>query len=110
MNGLSRVATVSGGLVVAGALVAGGVASSALAASPRADDRSPVGGEHAHTHHIHTGNGDCVDIDQVRFEPGGHGLHHGVSQSDDRADMWHGTCDGKVYPGGPPLPPFVPHH
>lgn len=109
MNRLRRVAAVSGGIIVAAALAAGGVASGALA-EPPADERSPIGGEHAHTHHIHTGNGDCVDIDEVRFEPRAHGLHHGVTSSNDRADMWHGTCDGKVYPGGPPLPPFVPHH
>lgn len=109
MNQLRRVAAVASGLAVAGALVAGGVASSA-SASPPANDRSPVGGENAHTHHIHTGNGDCVELDEVRFEPGGHGLHHGANSSNDRAGMWHGTCDGAVYPGGPPIPPFVPHH
>lgn len=107
MNRLHKVAAVSGGLLAAGALVVGGVASHAVA-SPPADERSPIGGEHAHTHHIHTGNGDCVEIDEVRFEPGAHGVHHATNTSS--ADMWHGTCDGKVYPGGPPLPPFVEHH
>lgn len=104
-----RIVTVSVGLLGSAALVLGSAVQVAQA-SPPAAEPSPVGGEHAHTHHIHTDSGRCIELDRVHFEPGGHGLHHGVNQSNDRADMWHGTCDGKVYPGGPDLPPFVPHH
>ena len=74
-------------------------------AAQGAADRSPVGGMFAHSHHIHTGSG-CVDIARVLFEPDHRGLHRGAEEG----QLWHGTCSGLVYPGGPPLPPFVPHH
>lgn len=91
------------------ALVGGAVVLTAMApgAAQGAADESPVGGEFAHTHHVHTGNGGCIDIDSVRFEPAGRGLHRGVEEAE---PLWHGTCSGLVFPGGPPLPSFVPHH
>ena len=97
-----RAAELAAGLLAAVGLAASGTASAAPA------EQSPVGGPRAHTHHVHTGNGGCVDLDAVHFEAGPHGLHHGVRQS--AADMWHGTCSGLIFPGGPALPTFVPHH
>lgn len=70
-----------------------------------AAEESPVGGQFAHSHHIHTGSG-CVDIAAVLFEPTHRGLHRGAEEG----ALWHGTCSGLTFPGGPPLPPFVPHH
>ena len=98
-----RLAGVLSGVIV---LAAGGAAYAAPA------DDSPVGGAFAHSHHIHTGNGGCVDIDSVLFEPGVRGLHRGTNNNIglDHENLWHGTCAGEVFPGGPPLPPFVPHH
>lgn len=104
-------------VIIAGATLAlmpmGGVA--------RADGQSPVrhepGTEGQHSHHVHTGNGDCVDIASVLFIPAGHGLHRGANSSsfgnpndpDTSRGPFHGTCSGLVYPGGPPVP-FGPHH
>lgn len=89
--------------------VAAGLLGSALLGAPPASASPPTGGPGAHTHHVHTGNGGCVDIDRVRFNPEHRGLHHGSNSSGPHHGPWHGTCAGEVYPGGPPLPPFVPH-
>lgn len=103
MENLPKLAGALTGVV---AVLLGGAAY----ASPA--DPSPIGGTNAHTHHVHTGNGGCIDIDSVRFEPGPRGLHHAAETQIglDHDLLWHGTCDGKVFPGGPVLPPFVPHH
>ena len=73
---------ISAGLIGSATLVMG---VGAAQAGPAA--QSPVGGPNAHTHHVHTGNGGCVDIDRVRFELGPQGLHQGVNQGE--ADMWY---------------------
>lgn len=86
--------------------------AAALAAAPALAD-PPVAhepGGTAHTHHVHTGNGECVDIDSVLFMVDHRGLHQGANAS--RGPLqgpFHGTCDGLLYPGGPPVP-FGPHH
>lgn len=71
-----------------------------------ADSQSPVrhepGTAGEHTHHVHTGNGGCVDIDSVFFIPTDHGLHQGANASsfgnpndpDSTRGPFHGTCDG----------------
>ena len=89
---------VSAALVAAGAL--------ALAATPAAlgdpAAQSPVGGPHAHPHHVHTGNGGCVNIDSVLFEPDTRGLHQGSNAS--RGPLqgpFHGTC-AEAHPHLPP--------
>jgi hypothetical protein len=99
-------------LRVFGALFGATVLSMGGAAQAAPADPSPVGGEFAHAHHIHTGNGGCVDIDSVFFEPDVTGLHRAANNNFelDLGMLWHGTCAGETVPGGPPLPPFVPHH
>lgn len=59
-------------------------ASGALAAPPHGD-----GG---HTHHVHTGNGDCVAVDAVAFFGGDRGLHRGAGASGFERGVWHGPC------------------
>lgn len=96
------------GLVVGLLLALGMMAGTASAAPPVSDE--PLGDGFAHTHHVHTGNGGCVDIDRVYFNVGSRGLHQGANAS--RGPLqgpFHGTCDGLIYPGGPPVP-FGPHH
>ncbi len=61
-------------------------------------EQSPVGGMHAHPHHVHTGNGGCVDINSVMFEPGDRGLHHGSNMSTMAQGPFHGTCATHVHP------------
>jgi hypothetical protein len=55
--------------------------------------QSPVGGADAHPHHVHTGNGRCVDINSVFFEPDTRGLHQG-SEASGGHDLgpFHGPC------------------
>jgi len=54
-------------------------------------ERGWVGGTLTPTH-AHTGNGGCVDIDTVRFEPGPRGLHHAAANQIglDHDLLWHG--------------------
>ena len=101
-----RVLTLVGALSGAIVLTMGGAAQAEPA------DPSPVGGANAHSHHVHTGNGGCVDIASVLFEPDVRGLHRGADNNIEMGHntLWHGTCAGEVFPGGPPLPPFVPHY
>ena len=63
--------------------------------------QSPVGGPGAHPHHVHTGNGGCVDIDSVFFEPAGRGLHRGSNASGPTRGPFHGTC-AESHPHLPP--------
>ncbi len=89
------------------ALVAGaGVLTSPAVADP------PRGGPMQHTHHVHTGNGGCVDIDSVMFDPDHRGLHQGSNASGPERGPWHGTCDSRIFPGGPTLVSLGlrPHH
>jgi hypothetical protein len=67
--------------------------------------QSPVGGEGAHPHHVHTGNDGCVDINSVFFEPDVRGLHQGSNASGgpDRGPF-HGTCQEPHPHTGPPGP------
>ena len=71
-------------LVLAGA-TAGVVlgAASAVAAPPH--------GAGGHTHHVWTGNGECVDIDSVAFLAQARGLHRGASSSGTGGPA-HGAC------------------
>jgi hypothetical protein len=91
------------------AAVAAGLLGAAAFAAPAVAE-PPRGGPFQHTHHVHTGDGGCVDIDSVMFNPDHRGLHQGSNASGLDRGPWHGTCAGEVFPGGPPLPPFVPHH
>ena len=58
-------------------------------------DIAPVGS--GHTHHIHTGNGGCVDIDSVQFEAVDKGLHQGATQSGRTQGPSHQTCANTVH-------------
>lgn len=64
---------------------------------------SPIGGDHAHPHHVHTGNGGCVDINAVLFEPAARGLHRGANESGPEQGPFHGRCDQPHphFPGQP---------
>ena len=81
-------------------LLAAGALS--LAAAPAAltapAEQSPVGGTTAHPHHVHTGNGECHNIDSVRFEHDDRGLHRGASESGPDHGPWHGTCETHRHP------------
>ncbi|WP_258802410.1 hypothetical protein [Pseudarthrobacter sp. NS4] len=74
-----------------GLCLAGAIGTPAVAATPPAAEQSPVGGTNAHPHFVMTGSG-CVDIDQVRFEPGARGLHRGAQESGPSQGPWHGAC------------------
>lgn len=83
------------------ALLAAGALS--LTAAPGAltapAEQSPIGsGPPAHYHHVHTGNGECHDIDSVRFEGGDRGLHRGANKSGAAHGPWHGTCATHTHP------------
>ena len=65
-------------------------------------EQAPVGGLFAHPHHVHTGNGGCVDINSVLFEPDVRGLHQGSNASGGPAlGPFHGTC-AEAHPHLPP--------
>lgn len=53
---------------------------------------APPHGDGGHTHHVHTGNGGCVDVDAVAFLGGDRGLHQGASSSGSEQGVWHGAC------------------
>lgn len=56
------------------------------------DEHAPHGGPGSHPHHVHTGNGECEDIDERSFEPAGRGLHRGANESGPEHGPYHGTC------------------
>lgn len=60
-------------------------------------DQSPVGGATAHPHHVHTGNGECHNIDSVRFEIDDRGMHRAAIESGTEHGPWHGTCASHVH-------------
>lgn len=76
------------GLAFLGALAAG----PAWAANPPAADQSPVGGSGAHPHHVHLGNGGCIEIDAVLFKRESRGLHGGSEASGVDQGPYHGPC------------------
>lgn len=61
------------------------------AASAAPAEQSPVGGEHAHPHHVSTGQG-CRDLAAPPMEPGARGLHRGSNESGPGRGPFHGTC------------------
>jgi hypothetical protein len=76
-----------------GAVLAGLALVTTLALAASADE-PPVRhgpGDTAHTHHVHTGGGNCISIDSVWFLAVDHGLHRGASEThSDR--LGHGPC------------------
>lgn len=53
---------------------------------------APPHGDGGHTHHVHTGDGGCVDVDAVAFLVKDRGLHRGAHSSGSEQGIWHGTC------------------
>lgn len=82
------------------ALLAAGALS--LAAAPAAltapAEQAPVGGSTAHVHHVHTGNGECHNIDSVKFEHDDRGLHRGAHESGSAHGPWHMSCETHRHP------------
>ena len=80
--------------ITAGVLAAMGIAVCASAAGAEPAEQSPIGGHRAHPHHIHTGNGGCVDMAQNLFEPAqeGEARHRGLHQGAIKGEVHHGTC------------------
>jgi hypothetical protein len=70
-------------VAIAGAAILG-VAPSAVAAPPH--------GTGGHVHHVHVGNGGCVQIDAVAFLAESRGLHQGANASGVEKGVWHGPC------------------
>lgn len=62
------------------------------------DEHAPHGNQTSHPHHVHTGNGGCENIDEVKFEAD-HlgGLHRGALESGNQRGPWHGTCESHVH-------------
>jgi len=73
---------------IAAVAFSGAMFLSGAIASAQPADQSPIGGDGAHPHHVHTGNGECRDIDENTFEPRDRGLHRGASEG----EVHHGTC------------------
>ena len=71
--------------------------AAAPVALPAPAQPSPLGGPTAHPHHVHTANGECHDIDSVRFEHDDRGLHRGASESGNAHGPWHGTCASHIH-------------
>ena len=84
-------------LLVTMALLMTVFAGAANAQAPQ----SPVGGDFAHPHHVHLGNGGCVDIDAVLFEPDVRGLHRASNETGQEKGPFHGTC-AESHPHLPP--------
>ena len=69
------------------------VLAGALAMTPTvASAAPPIGGATAHPHHVHLGNGDCVDIDSVLFNVDTRGMHRSSMESGREQGTFHGTC------------------
>ena len=74
-----------------------------MMAGPAAADpvvRHTPGLDGAHPHHVHTGNGGCVDINSVYFLPDHtRGLHGGSEASNGHMQgPFHGTCANEPPP------------
>lgn len=80
---------------VAAAVFCGGTVLGAFSmASAEPADQSPIGGDHAHPHHVHTGDGGCRDIDRNYFEPDPEGRHRGLHRGAVEGEVHHGPCVG----------------
>ncbi len=67
------------------------VAAAMLAAAPAAH-AGPPHGEGGHVHHVHTGDGGCVQLDALTFLATARGLHQGANASGFEQGVWHGPC------------------
>lgn len=68
------------------------LAAALLSLAPAPVSAAPPHGDGGHVHHVVTGNGDCLTIDQVTFLAQDRGLHRGASASGTGAGPWHGGC------------------
>lgn len=70
--------------------------TAALAATivmmPTAASAEAPHGDGGHTHHVHTGDGGCLDVDAVAFFAQDRGLHQGGNASGGEQGIWHGPC------------------
>lgn len=67
------------------------VAAAILMSAPAAQ-AGPPHGEGGHLHHVHTGNGECVQLDAHAFLPEARGLHRAAAESGFERAVWHGPC------------------
>jgi hypothetical protein len=75
------------------AALAGGLVISPGTSFADPAEQSVVGGPGSHPHHVHTGNGGCVDINRVFFEVDDRGLHRGADSSNEHeSGPYHGPC------------------
>jgi len=74
-----------------GIAVLGAAIGLSMGSANAVDEHAPHGGPGTHPHHIHTGNGDCVDAEKD-MEGGARGLHRGSNASGPDHGMWHGSC------------------
>ena len=83
--------------ITAAALVlfALGLGAGSTVAGAEPSSESPIGGDGAHVHHVHTGDG-CHDLDQHLFEPRqtSEERHRGLHQGAIKGQVHHGRCSG----------------
>lgn len=68
------------------------LATVAMVGTTTAAMATPPHGDGGHTHHVHTGDGGCVDVDSVTFLADDRGLHQGGNASGVERGLWHGPC------------------
>ncbi|MDQ3962387.1 MAG: hypothetical protein M3277_00485 [Actinomycetota bacterium] len=82
-------------MIVAGmfaaALAVGTVGGVAYGSDENAPNNRTADG--AHPHHVHKGNADCENLDEVWFEREHRGMHRGANESGSEHGPWHGTCE-----------------
>lgn len=83
------------GVLLAMAVAVGLVGGAAYAVN----EHAPHGNQTSHAHHVHTGNGECEDIDEVKFEGDSlKGVHRAAIESGNLNGPWHLTCEAHVHP------------
>ena len=80
-------------------LLSAGVGIAVLGGAALAvDEHAPHGNQTSHPHHVHTGNGECTNIDEVWFEADRMaGVHRAAIESGRERGPWHGTCESHVH-------------
>lgn len=68
------------------------IAAATLLVSAPAAQAGPPHGDGGHIHHVHTGIGGCVQLDQHTFLREARGLHRGAEESGFEQGVWHGPC------------------
>lgn len=73
-------------------LVTAAIAATTLLVSAPVAQAGPPHGAGGHVHHVHTGDGGCVQLDEHTFLPESRGLHQGAAESGFERGVWHGPC------------------